>query len=270
MRFSSVNGLETPFKLLHPDAPPIALRGRTYVDDRMRDELKENRNSSYKTGRDIAGYELELAIKGGTLAKMLDAFANQIGRALTVFDFGCGDAKALSEISQLPCCADATGITVHPGAAAVTERGKLHVRAQNAVFVAPHCDSDGIVERCDTLLSVFGAARYHPLNQYYSTDEIDRLFGLLHGLNFLQEGGLFLHTPERDDQDIKQLVKDRIITQNHPYVSDYLGNSFNCNHYGVFQLLRRPTVDDIFRLLRDNCHRSYQEQYYSIQYTGWR
>ncbi len=267
MRLASVNGFETPFKLLHPDAPPVALHGRSYVEDRMKAE-SEDRHPSYKTCRDIAGYELELAIKGGTLAKMLDAFANQIGRALTVFDFGCGDAKALSEISELPCCADATGITVHPGAAAVTERGKLHVRAQNAVFVVPHCDPDGNVERCDALLSVFGAARYHPLNQYYSTDEIFRLFGLLHGLNFLQEGGLFLHTPEKDDHDIEQLVKDRIIAQEHAYVADYLDISLN--PYGVFQLLRRPTVDDIFRLLSDNCHRSYREQYYSIQYTGWR
>lgn len=270
MRLASVNGLETPFQLLHPDAPDVELIPSALAQERIEKEPQVT-GSSYLRKRDVWEYEREVGVKTGKLPALLKALAANLNKKLlTVLDFGCGDKKALYSLSRLRCIGDCTGVTVHDCDPLSPRSKKMSTIVQNAAFLAPYKKEDGTLERCDALFSVHGVIRYHPFNQYYDCDTMVQIFGLLHALNFLHEGGLLLYTPQLAyDCHLDQLQKIGILSSDNPYKEPFCDeqSNFPC---GLFRLERRPTVDEIMRMLQEWCGQGSTKPYYNLQNTGFR
>ncbi len=273
--FEEISWKKSPLRLLTTEAhSPGALRlSPKSIEDAEKKVHSTRRESSAALGEGFERerslwrttstrpYESYFGIREKKTGPLLAEHAKTIGsRALNVLDFGCGVGEAVSDLVKLDVVSrsDTFGVTLPcPN---IREDVRQNIICANILDLAPKELPQGGHHRFDVVMSCFGGIFYHPLNPkfLYRTYEVSsRVFGVLHALNFLKEGGLLFKNPTMGiyfEDSMGSRLNFLMALQKMGVVEtpQHL-RRFMIKHEAtkdrVVSLVRRPTVEEIRWLL---------------------
>lgn len=280
--FDTTNGIVHPHELVHPNPPTIPEVGFTIPEEQFRhvkNSIKQTQDSEglrnrrlYRDSNEypIGSYEGVLGIQNRKVPDVLRTHQKLSEKdKLSVFVAGCGRGFAAKNIFYLDEADsdESIGIGVHTYDFRYLTQFETRRRLlANIINLKPKQTEIGL-KRFEVLFSVFGAIHYHPLNKVPTNswirdtevDKRERMFALLHLINFLETNGLLL-TPDgfyAGKEEAGWTLVDKgilsVYEELHRFANTLDAQDNRLTLTGIpmfaFKLIRRPDFKEIRELL---------------------